>query len=170
LNFKKLFRTRGELNQTLMAIDEAAQIMSEGKGEISKLFDREVDHKWLENQRSKVRKDAQLLNNEIWPLLQNRLKKVYRAKFLNIREYDDLLDEMKAAINVIGKNIIDSKTDLQIVSLVQIILKRLALTIIEEAKNTENKMICNQLLERLKTSIEALSESAIILKVPYSVR
>ena len=170
MNFKKLFRTRGELNQTLMAIDEAAQIMSEGKGEISKLFDREVDHKWLENQRSKVRKDAQLLNNEIWPLLQNRLKKVYRAKFLNIREYDDLLDEMKAAINVIGKNIIDSKTDLQIVSLVQIILKRLALTIIEEAKTTENKMICNQLLERLKTSIEALSESAIILKVPYSVR
>jgi len=144
--------------------------MSGDKGEISKLFDREVDHKWLENQRSKVRKDAQLLNNEIWPLLQNRLKKVYRAKFLNIREYDDLLDEMKAAINVIGKNIIDSKTDLQIVSLVQIILKRLALRIIEEAKNTENKAICNQLLERLKTSIEALSESAIILKVPYSVR
>jgi len=153
-----------------MAIDEAAQLMSEDKGEISKLFDKEVDHKWFENQRSKVRKDAQLLNNEIRPLLQNRLKKVHRTEFLNIREYDDLLDDMKTAINVIGKNIIDSKTDLQIVSLVQIILKRLALTIIEEAKDTENKETCNQLLERLKTSIEALSQSAIILNVPYSVR
>ena len=170
MNFKKLLEIRGELNQALMAIDEADQLMSGDKEEISKLFDREVDHKWFEDQRSKVKEDAQSLNKEIWPLLQNRLKKVYRAKFLNIKEYDDLLDEMKAAINVIGKNIIDSKTDLQIVSLVQIILKRLALRIIEEAKNTENKAICNQLLERLKTSIEALSESAIILKVPYSVR
>ena len=120
MNFKKLLRIRGELNQALMAIDEADQLMSEDKGEISKLFDREVDHKWFEDQRFKVKEDAHSLNKEIWPLLQNRLKKVYRAKFLNIREYDDLLDEMKAAINVIGKNIIDSKTDLQIVSLVDL--------------------------------------------------
>ena len=97
-------------------------------------------------------------------MLHNRLKRVYRGKFLNVKEYDELLDEMKTAINVIGKNIIDPKTDLQIVSLVQIIVKRLALRIIEEAKNTENKEICNQLLERLKISIEALSESAIVLK------
>ena len=47
MNFKKLLKIRGELNQALMAIDEAAQLMSGDKGEISKLFDREVDHKWL---------------------------------------------------------------------------------------------------------------------------
>ena len=169
MNFKKLLTIRSELNQALMAIDEADQLMSGDKEEISKLFDREVDHKWFEDQRSKVKEDAQSLNKEIWPLLQNRLKKVYRAKFLNIKEYDDLLDEMKTAINVIGKNMIDPKTDLQIVSFVQIIVKRLALRIIEEAKNTENKTSCNQLLERLKISIEALSESAIILKAAYSV-
>jgi len=164
LNFKKLLKTRGKLNQALMAIDEAGQLILKNKEEISKLFDREVNHKWFENQRSKIREHAQSLNNEIWPLLHNRLKRVYRGKFLNVKEYDELLDEMKTAINVIGKNIIDPKTDLQIVSLVQIIVKRLALRIIEEAKNTENKEICNQLLERLKISIEALSESAIVLK------
>lgn len=167
LDLTSSLRIRHELNKAIDAINGANKILEqrEGKGKPIQLFGKEVNKEALEREKTKINEAIQLINEEIKENLRKEMKRVYSGR-ISGKGYAHLLDKLKVTIDVVGKNLTDLKGDLQIISFIQIIAKRLALKLIEEAKKAHNREVRNDLLDVIKVAIETLAESSIILKSP----
>lgn len=166
-NLTSSLKIRHELNKAIDAINGANKILEQrrSKGKPIQLFDKEVNKETLEREKSKINEAIQLINEEIKEGLRKEMKRVYSGQ-ISMEGYAHLLDKLKVTIDVVGKNLTDLKGDLQIISFTQIIAKRIALKLIEEAKKASNRKVCNDLLDVIKVAIETLAESSIILKRP----
>ena len=160
-------KIRDELNKAMHAINKANKILEQRKdkkSEAIQLFNKKINQEMLEKEKGRVNEAIELINEEIKQSLKEEMKRVYGGQISSVEGYADLLDKMRLAIEVVGKNLIDLKRDLQIISFIQIIVKRIALKLIEEAKKADSRKVCNDLLDVIKMAIEVLAESSMVMK------